>query len=261
MAPREALELIARIGYDGVELCIMPDWPTDSATLTKDSQRLIRDTLRDRNLTPFAFIDGLTMSPDPQRKVRNLERVKLAASLAETLNATPVLDTVLGYKPRDWEAVKASMAQEVAAWAQAARNSSVTIGIKPHAGQALDHPDKALWLLRQVSSPNVRVVYDYSHMQLEGLSIENSLRPLLPHTGMISVKDAKGTAERPQYLLPGDGTVDYLAYFRLLKRLHYRGFVGVEVSRMIFDRPGYDPVRTARLCYERLRPIFGSVGL
>jgi sugar phosphate isomerase/epimerase len=261
LATREALQLIADIGYEGVELCIMPGWSTDSATISPETARTVGGVLHDRGLVAFAFIDSLGMSSDPKRRDKNLERIKRAAALADRLRVSPVLDTVLGYKSADWDRVKHAMADEVGAWAEQAKDAPLTIGIKPHASQALDRPEKALWILKQVSKPNIRVVYDYSHMQLEGLSIERSLRPLLPYIATISVKDAKGTADHPQYLLPGDGTIDYVAYFRLLKEWNYRGFVSVEVSRMIFDAPGYNPVRTAHLCYERLKPAFRSSGL
>jgi sugar phosphate isomerase/epimerase len=261
LAARRALQLIANIGYEGVELCIMPGWDTDSATISPETARTLGEVLRDRGLVAFAFIDSLGMSNDPKRRDKNLERLKRAAELADRLRVSPVLDTVLGSKSADWYRVKYAMADEVSAWAEQAKGGPLTIGIKPHAGQALDRPEKVRWILKQISKPNVRVVYDYSHMQLEGLSIEESLRPLLPYTATISVKDARGTANHPQYLLPGDGTIDYVAYFNLLKKWNYRGFVSVEVSRMIFDQAGYDPIRTAHLCYERLKPILHSAGL
>ena len=75
------------------------------------------------------------------------------------------------------------------------------------------------------------------------------------------MKDAAGTPAKPEYLLPGDGKTDYLEYFRLLKELRYSGFVGVEVSAMIQRRPEYKPVPTARLCYERLAPLFARAGV
>jgi len=75
------------------------------------------------------------------------------------------------------------------------------------------------------------------------------------------VKDAVGTPAKHDYLLPGDGKTDYLEYFRLLKQVRYSGWVGVEVSAMIHTKPGYQPVPTARICYERLAPLFAKAGV
>jgi sugar phosphate isomerase/epimerase len=48
-------------------------------------------------------------------------------------------------------------------------------------------------------------------------------------------------------------------YFSLLKRMRYSGPVCVEVSGMIFNKPGYDPEVAARRSYEALRKAMASV--
>jgi inosose dehydratase len=115
--------------------------------------------------------------------------------------------------------------------------------------------------MQQLATPRLRLIYDYSHLTLQGFGLEPTLAELLPWVAFISLKDARGTAGHHEYLLPGDGNIDYVEYFGALKRLGYRGFVGVEVSSMIHQKPGYDPVATARLCYERLAPAFTKAGL
>jgi sugar phosphate isomerase/epimerase len=260
---REALSTLARVGYDGVELCLIPGWLTDPARLSSGDRAGLRRMLADSGLALPAFLESLPMIGTPEKRAYNLERLKLAAGLAHALSASrpPCIDTVLGLKSSDWEGAKERMAGELGDWANVAESSSVTIAIKPHAGQALNTPAKALWLLKQTGSARIRLVYDYSHMSLEGFALERSLREMLPETALVSVKDARGTAAHPEYLLPGDGATDYLVYFRLLKRLRYRGFVAVEVSSMIFQKPGYDAIAAAQLCYQRLAPVFEKSGL
>ena len=78
---------------------------------------------------------------------------------------------------------------------------------------------------------------------------------MIAYAPLIVVKDSTGTSEKHAFLLPGDGKTDYLAYFRLLKELGYRGAVAVEVSGMLHRKPGYQPIATAQLCYARLAPL------
>jgi len=59
-----------------------------------------------------------------------------------------------------------------------------------------------------------------------------------------------------QFLLPGEGTTDYGAMFRMLDFHHYRGSVTVEVSGQIFKQPGYDPIVAATKCYRHLKKAF-----
>ena len=99
------------------------------------------------------------------------------------------------------------------------------------------------------------------NMFVGGFGLEPSLREMLPYTVFISLKDSRGKPWNPEFLLAGDGETDYAAYFRLLGKLGYNGFVSIEVSSMIQRKPGYDPIAAARLCYGRLAPVFGKAGI
>jgi inosose dehydratase len=107
----------------------------------------------------------------------------------------------------------------------------------------------------------VKCAYDYSHFQLRGLDLAESIRTLIPHTAFIHVKDARGDASRFQFLLPGEGETDYVKLLRLVAASGYRGDVVVEVSGQIFNKPNYRPLDAARRCYEKLAPAFQSAGI
>jgi inosose dehydratase len=263
LSPQEALRTIAEIGYDGVEPCLITGWPSDSAKLSAPDRLNLRAVLGETGLAVPALLESLSITGVAAKRASNLERLKLAVDLGNELipSTPPVIDTVIGGKTADWEKLKGTMADELHAWARVAEDSKTTICFKPHAAQAVNSPERAIWLLKEVGSPRIRIVYDYSHFYLEGFPLASSLKQLLPYTAFISVKDAAGTPAKAEYLLPGDGKTDYLEYFRLLKELRYSGFVGVEVSAMIQHRPEYKPVPTTRLCYERLAPLFARAGV
>jgi sugar phosphate isomerase/epimerase len=263
LSTQEALRTIAEIGYDGVEPCLIPGWPMEPAKLSAPDRRTLRSLLDETVLAVPALLESLSITGVPAKRATNLDRLKRAIDLGNELAPSnpPVIDSTLGGKSVDWEKLKGPMADELHAWARVGEDSKTTVCFKPHAGEAVNSPERTLWLLKEVGSPRIRIIYDYSHFYLEGFSLASSLKQLLPYTAFISVKDAAGTAAKPEYLLPGDGKTDYLEYFRLLKELRYSGFVGVEVSAMIQRKPDYQPVPAARLCYDRLAPLFARAGV
>lgn len=263
LSTQQALRAIAEIGYDGVEPCLISGWPMDPAKLSSSDRRAIRFLLGETGLAVPALLESLPITGDPAKRASNLERLKLAVDLGNELVplTPPVVDTTIGGKSADWEEIKGTMADELHAWARVAEDAKTTVCFKPHVGNAVSSPERAIWLLKEVGSPRIRIIYDYSHFYLEGFSLASSLKQLLPYTSFISVKDAAGTAARPEFLLPGEGKTDYLEYFRLLRELRYSGYVGVEVSVMIQRKPKYQPIPAARLCYERLAPLFTRAGV
>ena len=58
---------------------------------------------------------------------------------------------------------------------------------------AIHNPARALETLRLVSSPRLKICYDYCHMFVASESLESSLRALAPHLGLITLKDARWT--------------------------------------------------------------------
>lgn len=263
MSTEQALRTIAAIGYDGAELCLIPGWPTDPAKLSAAERRALRSLLAETGLAAPALLDMLTIKAAPEKRARNLERLKQDVDLANELapGNPPLIYTSLGGRSDEWENLKRPMADELHAWARIAEAAQVTVCFKPHADHAVDNAERAFWLLQQVGSRRIRLVYDYGHFFLQGYSLAASLKEMLPYSASISVKDSARNGDKSVYLLPGDGKVDYLEYFRLLKELRYSGFVGVEVSAMIHQKPGYEAAPTARLCYERLAPLFARAGL
>ena len=259
----QAIRVCAETGFHDVEFALNPGYLTEPKLLSPAQRKEIRTQLGSLGLRLTSLMDNLHLTADEPTHATNLERIKSAAQLAHDLapDAPPLLETVMGGRPADWDKVKAQMAKRLADWAKAAAAAKITLCIKPHVGGAAHLPEHALWLLDQVKHPSVKLAYDFSHYQLRGLDLGKSLAALLPHTAFIHVKDAIGDAAKFQFALPGEGTIDYADYFRRLKAANWQGSVCVEVSGQIFGKPGYDPIAAAKKCHAALSPAFKSAGL
>lgn len=254
-----ALAAIRRIGYDGAELCLIKDWPSEPARLDAAARRRIRES----GFPIPTLLEAFNLFASDEQHRQALNRIRAAAELAHDLNPKrpPILQTVLGGRAADWPAARDRMAARLADWAKAAGDAKIRLAVKAHALNAVDTPEKLIALLDQVKHPALTAIYDYGHFQLRDLSIEQTMDELLPRSAFITVKDSKVVDGKPRFLLPGDGSVDYPRYFAKVRQMGWSGWVLVEVTRQLQTAPGYDGVVAAERSYRHLAPVLKAAGL
>ncbi len=260
----EAIDACAAIGYDCIELPVMPDWPGDSAKLNAEARRELAARLTDKKLRLSALMENLPALGDDTQFADHQERLKRACALASELKQgehMPVVETILGGKAGEFEAVKDRLLERVRKMAKVAEAARVTLAMKAHVSNAIQRPEQLTWLLSQVASPYLKAAYDYSHFQLQDLKLAETLDQLLLQTVFIHVKDTEHASGKRGFLLPGEGTIDYAEYFKLLAPSKYRGDVVVEVSGQVFGKPGYDPLVAARKCYNHLAAAMNAANV
>lgn len=251
-----ALSECRRIGYRNVELALIAGFPTDPARLDPEARAKIRRELAVEKVPVSSLLINLSLVADDKVNATHLENLELAARFAAEISPAnpPIVQTVMGGAPKDWEEKKTIMAARLRDWNAIARKHGVVLAVKAHVSSAVNSPERLLWTLREAKGSNLAVAYDHSHYALAGLSIADSLRPLASLTKFVHIKDARMDGKDVRFLLPGEGATDYAAYFRLLRASGYRGPCVVEVSSQIFNRPGYDPIAAAERCYAALVP-------
>jgi sugar phosphate isomerase/epimerase len=257
----DALKTCAEIGYANVELALNAGYPTEPKVFTAEARKEAAQQLSSLKLDLPCLMVNLSLTADDKAHAQALQTISDAAQVARDLNAAqpPIIETVLGGKPATWEQQKAGMVERLQSWAETAEKVKTTITIKAHVGSAVNSPERLLWLLEQVKSPAIQVAYDYSHFELQGIDMEESMKLLLPRTKFIHVKDSVGEPGKFQFLLPGEGRTDYVKYFTALKQHGYQGPVVVEVSGQIFNKPGYEPIAAAKKCYAVLAGALAKV--
>jgi inosose dehydratase len=255
----DALKVCKDCGYDGVELALMPGYHADPAKLSAGDRTDLRKRLADAALAPLGLMENLPALGDDAAHKSNLGRLKAAVELANALSPKnpPPVETILGGKPADWDQVKDRLAARLADWAAVGKSAKTVVAVKPHVSNALHTPAAAAWLVKQVDSPWLRLAFDYSHFQLRGVKLADAISELVPLSAFAHVKDAKGAAEKFEFVLPGEGDTDYREYARRLADAKYAGPVVVEVSGQVSGKPGYDPAAAAKACYKSLAPAFG----
>ncbi len=244
----DMLRQVAAIGYDGLEICVAPGYPTAPDQLNA-SQRI---DLRQRALDLDLEIDTLMLAgisvhePHAATHQANLEQLRRIFALGADLGLdNPVLTSTLGGRTTDWERDRAMLADRVADWAAVADECGGIFAAEAHVGGLVHAPDRMLWLLEAVDLPGLKLNFDYSHFELIGVPLAQAIELLVPHAVGVHVKDVRGRTPDFEFLLPGEGNLDYADYLRQLSAAGYEGYITVEISGQVFGAPGYDPTAAA----------------
>ncbi len=255
----------AGLGFDGLEMTVIPGWTTDAATLDVSARRRIRQLYDDHRLA-LCGLSGNTplLTADPAAQAGNMRRFRGYLDLAAELQRPGehlTVTTTSGGQPDDWDRVKGLLVDCFGELAGYAHQVGVVVGMEPHVGAALHRPDQVLWLLEQIDSPGLTIHFDISHFNVQGMEMEPVIAQLAPHSAHTHVKDERGIDPDHEFLIPGEGEMDYPRYLRAMAAAGYGGHIVVEISLMVQRRPDYDPLAAATRSYRVLERAFRDAGI
>jgi sugar phosphate isomerase/epimerase len=261
----EAIPALAGIGFDSVELAVVPGWRDGIDLLTPGRRRRIRQLLGEYALA-LPAIAGNTdlLAEDPAEFGQNWRDITATVDLAvewADRDGPPAVDTPVGGQPGGWEGKRELAAERVGRLCDYAAERGVTIALQPHMDGALDTPDKVPGLLAAVGRANLRLTFDVNDFTVQGIPVERSVEALARCAVLTHVKDERGRQPDYRFLVPGDGEFDYARYLRALGAAGFDGDVCVEISLRIQREPGFDPYAAAAQSYQVLAHAFEQVGL
>lgn len=260
-----AVQHLAALGYDGIELTVIPGYTTELSTLGPAERRRIRRLFQEHHLVlPAIAAHTSLLETDPEKHATNMSRLRAAVDLAVDLawdDAPPAVNTTPGGGPDDWETIKDRLVAETRSLVDYAAPRGVTIAMEPHVGASINSPERVLWLIEQVGSPYLGVNFDISHFDIVGMTIEETVPVLAPYSVHTHVKDQRGRVPDFEFLIPGEGDFDYVRYLNAMQTAGYTRCITVEVSVMVQRRPDYDPLAAADLSYRTLSAAFEQAGI
>lgn len=259
------IPFLAKTGYDGLELTVIPGYTTELSLLDSSERRRIAKMLKDYHLELPAIAAQTSMiDQDPDVAAQHWKRLTDAVDLAVDWaqdGTPPAVDTTVGGTSDDWEPLKPLLVERLGALVRYGEERGVVIAAEPHVASMLDTVDRVLELVRLIDSPYLKLNYDISHFNVQGYSIAESVTALAPHTIHTHVKDERGVVPNFEFLIPGEGEFDYVAYLHAMREQGYEGFITAEISYMVQRRPDYDPLAAAEQTYRVLAKAFEEAGI
>ncbi len=217
---------IAALGYDGVELAIRDPRLVDADELVQ--------VLAAHKLVVPAVGTGQAWgeerlsftAADPAIRRAAIERIKSHVPLAARLNAVVILGLIRGITPpgQSHEQSMAYLVEALQECSSAAAPAGVRYALEPlnrYETDLIHTVADGLALIEQVAAPNLGLLLDTFHMNIEEPSIEASIRAAAGRTFHFHVADSNRWH-------PGAGHLDFGSILKTLFATGYTGFVSGE---------------------------------
>ena len=102
-------------------------------------------------------------------------------------------------------------------------NSKITENMKGHPGYQGDHVDYCIEIIKEVGSPNLKLLFDVYHIQVMDGNIINHINKYSEYIGHVQVAGVPGRAEIGQ-----QQEINYSAIMKAFLANKYQGYVGHE---------------------------------
>jgi sugar phosphate isomerase/epimerase len=220
-------------------------------------RRELQHALEDNGLHVhnFCVVDPDLVSLSLPKRHAAIERFKLGAELAGTLGADTIhlasyappvryltsmpyrLGAKGGYRfpgatririPHgfSWDAVWTALVESCRACADIAAANEKVVLMEPRVGETICTVDSLLRLLEHAGRPNLKANFDTGHFAAQRENPVLALEKLRGSFANIHISD--NDPANADHLPVGDGTIDWLEFFRGLKSMGYTGYLGLD---------------------------------
>ena len=240
----EAIEIIAKTGYSGVE--ILADIPhlypfsTTASELAEIVSALEKNRIQAVNINANTSVgyygakfweplfEPSLANPEVDARKWRVEFTKRCIDLARFLSCPNVSVTsgrmVPGVKPATSLAL---LRQSIFEIVEYAAGKGVRVGMEYEPGLLVERAEELAVLIREVGAENFGANLDFGHSHLAGETPADVAERLASRIFHIHLEDISG--RKHYHLIPGEGDIDFEDIFRALAGIEYDGFVTVEL--------------------------------
>jgi 5-keto-L-gluconate epimerase len=251
-SPGAALAVAAELGYDGVELHLRQASDVDAPEVRRQAEDLgLRIPTLGTGLA--AGLDGLSFAhPDPALRRQAVDRVKEHIELASVLGAAVIIGSLsgrVGGSPEERPVRRTAALDCLREVCRSAAAVGVTVLLEPLNRYECDYLNTiqdALAVGVEIGAPNLRVLADTFHMNIEEVDLAKSLELAGSHLGHVHLADSNRQAA-------GHGHLNIEGVLRTLQMIGYCGYISFEVFPAPTSRQAAeDAIRTVRSVLDNL---------
>ena len=242
----DVLPSVRDSGFAGIELNIRHPDEVDEASLRDLLQRNALDLVAVTTGAAY-FEEGLCLSDaDASRRTQAVRRIAHHCAFASRFDAMVVVGIMRGKLDDDADEARRQHDRFTASLRQCADTASehgVTLIVEPinrFETNYLPTTEATLALLDEVARPNIQLLLDTFHMNIEEPCIEAAFATARGRIGLVQVVDSNRRA-------PGQGHVDFRSCLSVLVASGYDGYLSAEVL------PIPDGITAARQTYAHLQ--------
>ena len=240
----KAIEKIAEIGYEGVEL--VADIPhLYIYSITESDMKKLKETIA-RSRIQVANISANTAkgyygktfwdplfepsiaNPDITVRKWRIDYTKRCIDLAHSLGCLNVSITsgrmIPGVPLSESMDILRESLREILVHAE---ERNVRIGLEPEPGLLIEYSSELASLLEEMHSPFLGADLDLGHSHVLGEDPEEVIKTFAEKIFHIHAEDIR--SKKHYHLIPGSGDMDFERLFSALDRYSYGGFVTVEL--------------------------------
>lgn len=216
----ERVEKIASIGYRNYEFWVWWEKNMDE----------VKEVTEKHDMNLVAFCTKFVSLVDASKRQEYLDGLGETIETAKKTNTRIIISQVgneLEGVSRDVQ--KQSLVDGLKESAKLLKGTGKVLAIEPlnllydHAGYFLARSDEATEILREVNSPDVKMLFDIYHQQITEGNLINNIKDYIDLIAHFHVADHPGRKEI------GSGEINYPNIFETIDSLNYKGYVGIEL--------------------------------
>ena len=219
----ERIDAAAAAGFKAIELQFPYDVPAAAVKAAIQKNKL---TILGLNTPPGREGEfGLAAVPGRDKDWQAL--FNRAFDYASEIGASAIHCLAGKVAPEQRPAADRAFIENLAVAADRAAARNMTLLIEPINGRDrpsyfLNHVEHAANVIAKVGKPNIRMQFDFYHVQIVGGDLIHRLEKFLPVIGHLQC------AAVPSRHEPDEGEVNYPAVFQAVDNIGYRGWIGAE---------------------------------